>query len=236
MQFLRIVFSLFVCCVVLNCGNASTQTVEREMIFEKRYLNLPVQNGAPWQEINLIVDGETVRTLDIRLAVDSPDFWTFLDIGMFKNKSGVLTTKNSLMNASGFDLIYQDDRLKEEETIYKERLRPQFHFTARRGWIQDPVGLVFYDGEYHMFPLHCPYSWHEKEHHWGHAVSNDLIHWRELPTAMFSDELGAMFSGSVVVDHNNSSGFQTGEEKVMVAVYSASSQVQFGNSDGSNFD
>ena len=220
---LKDILTLLACCAALSCGIARAQTAEREFVLEKRYLNLPVQNDAPYHEIDLIVDGETVRTLDIHLAVDRPDFWTFLDIGIFKGKTGVLAVKKPSSDTAGLKLIYQDDRLKDQDTIYKEKLRPQFHFTAKRGWIQDPVGLVFYDGEYHMFPLHCPYNWDEKSHHWGHAVSKDLIHWEELPTAMYPDKLGEMYSGSVVVDYDNSSGFQTGEEKVMVAAYSANS-------------
>jgi sucrose-6-phosphate hydrolase SacC (GH32 family) len=77
-----------------------------------------------------------------------------------------------------------------------------------------------------MFFQHCPYSWGQRNKHWGHAVSKDLIHWEELATALFPDSLGGIYSGSAVIDYKNSSGFQTGKEKVMVAVYSASSQVQ----------
>jgi fructan beta-fructosidase len=199
----------------------------RDITLEKQYLNLPVQNDAEWQVIDLIVDGNIVRTLNISLADDKTDFWTFLDVSMFENKSGTLVLRDKETSPAGFDMIYQDDLLKEEASIYKEKLRPQFHFTAKRGWIQDPVGLVYYEGEYHMFPIHCPYSWEGgSAHHWGHAVSRDLIHWEEIQEAMFPDKLGTMYAGSMVIDHNNTSGFQTGEEKVMVAVYSSSSQVQ----------
>ncbi len=115
----------------------------------------------------------------------------------------------------------------KEQGLYNERLRPQFHYLAQTGWINDPCGLVYYDGEYHMFPIAHPDNWDGGElSHWGHAVSPDLIHWEQLPWALEPDTLGGIWAGSMVVDHHNSAGFQTGDEKTLVALYSASSQVQ----------
>jgi len=93
--------------------------------------------------------------------------------------------------------------------LYAEPYRPQFHFTPAKGWIGDPNGLLRHRGEYHLF-------W------WGHAVSNDLVYWRQLPYPMTGDD-GSFkyFSGSVVVDHRNTSGFGDGKTPPMVAVYTA---------------
>lgn len=103
---------------------------------------------------------------------------------------------------------------------YTESYRPQFHFTPEKGWMNDPNGLVTYDGEYHLFYQYLPETIdHHGAKHWGHAVSPDLVHWEHLPIALYPDQLGAIWSGSAVVDWNNSSGLQTGDEKVLMAIF-----------------
>jgi sucrose-6-phosphate hydrolase SacC (GH32 family) len=101
----------------------------------------------------------------------------------------------------------------------QEQHRPQFHFTPREKWMNDPNGLVYYDGEYHLFYQHYPDSTVWGPMHWGHAVSKDLVHWEHLPIALAPDSLGYIFSGSVVVDSLNTAGFQAGKEKTLVAIF-----------------
>ncbi|MFF5360904.1 GH32 C-terminal domain-containing protein [Streptomyces scabiei] len=104
---------------------------------------------------------------------------------------------------------------------YTETYRPQFHFTPQKNWMNDPNGLVYYKGEYHLFYQYNPNgnSWGDMS--WGHAVSKDLVHWKELPLALSHDDEEMVFSGSAVVDWNNTTGFGTKKNPPMVAVYTS---------------
>ena len=115
--------------------------------------------------------------------------------------------------------IAQSDELPHEDGLYKEAYRPQFHFTSRRGWLNDPNGLVYADGQWRLFYQHNPYGWEWGNMHWGHAVSSDLLHWREMPATFvpWADAQGACFSGCAVVDPDNTAGFQQGADLPIVA-------------------
>ncbi|MFI6359813.1 GH32 C-terminal domain-containing protein [Streptomyces sp. NPDC050743] len=104
---------------------------------------------------------------------------------------------------------------------YSETYRPQFHFTPEKNWMNDPNGLVYYKGEYHLFYQYNPNgnSWGDMS--WGHAVSTDLVHWKQLPLALPYDDKEMVFSGSAVVDWNNTTGFGTKENPPMVAIYTS---------------
>lgn len=112
-------------------------------------------------------------------------------------------------------------RQEEGASVYefKETYRPQFHFTPPSMWMNDPNGMVYHQGEYHLFYQHNPDSTVWGPMHWGHAVSTDLVHWEHLPIALFPDNLGTIFSGSAVVDYNNTSGLGTADNPPMIAIF-----------------
>lgn len=102
---------------------------------------------------------------------------------------------------------------------FSEIHRPQLHFSPPQMWMNDPNGMVYYKGEYHLFYQHYPDSTVWGPMHWGHAISKDLIHWEHQPIALYPDSLGMIFSGGAVVDEKNSSGFGTAKNPPLIAIY-----------------
>jgi fructan beta-fructosidase len=109
--------------------------------------------------------------------------------------------------------------LLSQTTAYQEPFRPQFHFSPARNWTNDPNGLVYFEGEYHLFFQFNPFGDRWGHMSWGHAVSRDLVRWRELPVAIPEDKGIMIFTGSTVVDHHNSSGFCAARKPCLVAIY-----------------
>nr|WP_321450961.1 glycoside hydrolase family 32 protein [uncultured Carboxylicivirga sp.] len=112
-----------------------------------------------------------------------------------------------------------DEQTESKEKRYTEQYRPQYHFSPDSAWMNDPNGMVYYDGEYHLFYQYYPDSTVWGPMHWGHAVSTDLVHWQHLPIALYPDSLGYIFSGSAVVDWKNTSGLGTQENPPLIAIY-----------------
>jgi fructan beta-fructosidase len=105
------------------------------------------------------------------------------------------------------------------DTDYNQKHRPQFHFTSRRNWLNDPNGMVYYDGEYHLFFQHNPIANRGRTKSWGHAVSKDMVHWEQLPHAILPYSGGVIWSGTAAVDHNNTLGQQKGDIKTLLASF-----------------
>ena len=212
---------------------------QREFKIEKRYLNLPIKNGAPTRKITTLVDGRIEVKNDMALANAAPDWWAFVDVSGWRGKTVTLQVDKLSEDSTALSSIEQSDSIKSAESLYREPLRGQFHFSSRRGWNNDPNGLVFYNGEYHLFYQHNPYGWGWGNMHWGHAVSRNLVHWQELRDALAPDEFGPMFSGSAVVDWKNSSGLGADGRPPLVLIYTAAGdpavQCIASSTDGRNF-
>lgn len=189
---------------------------ERHIKIVDNYLTFPVSHKCDRVRINISGDGLDLLPVDIRLTDGQADYVTFKDVSDFKGRKITVSAPDGF---KGLDAIGQSDVIPGNDTVYKELNRPQYHFTTRRGWINDPNGLIYHDGEYHLFYQHNPYERDWGNMHWGHAVSRDLVHWSELAPALYPDTVGTMFSGSAVIDTDNDSGFGVKGKAPMVAAF-----------------
>ena len=216
-----------------------SSNVKRDLTPRRRYLHIPIQNGAPKRVVTLFVDGKQEVRNDVELATGKPDWWAVMDVSAWKGRKLTLQVDKFPEDGSGLAAIAESDSLPDAATLYREPLRGQFHFSPQRGWNNDPNGMVFFNGEYHLFFQHNPYGWAWGNMHWGHAVSRDLLHWQELGDKLAPDPFGPMFSGSAVVDWNNTSGFGKPGKPPLVLIYTAAGnptvQCIAHSTDGRNF-
>ncbi len=207
--------------IVQSDAKKQAEVMTRAFDIEKPYLQLPVRNGAPMRRVKFVVGKETVREFDIELALGAPDFWVTADVTAFKGKTlAVEVTLPS--DAKLANLIVASDTWANADKVYTEKHRPLFHFTSRVGWLNDPNGLVYADGEWHLFYQHNPFGREWGNMHWGHATSKDLFRWKEEPVALYPKKHGDWaFSGSAVVDKDNTSGWGTKEKPPLVLAYTS---------------
>jgi len=197
----------------------------------QRYLILPVEDTAPDVSISVMADNMQVETFTVRLAVNKVDYTVPYDLSKVAGKHVVLRFAMSPLERG-------KDRPKVNESAFSSRLtlannfdasnretlwRPVYHFSPQYGWMNDPNGMVYKDGEYHLFYQYNPYGSRWGNMNWGHAISRDLVSWEHLPVAISPDGLGTIFSGSAVVDKNNTAGFGAG---AIVAFYTQASARQ----------
>jgi len=211
----KITFILGACLSPLLLGAATLPPGEVEIKLEKRYLNFPVSHAVERSRMTFTIGGVSETPVVVRLASQGADYWVFRDMAAHRGETVTIGYEG---DAAALARVYQSDEIAGADSLYREANRPQFHFSTRRGWINDPNGLLYADGEYHLYYQHNPYEREWENMHWGHAVSRDLIHWTELDDALRPDALGTMFSGSAVIDADNTSGFGRG---ALVAFYTA---------------
>lgn len=195
-----------------------------------RYLLIPVEEKEDNAHIRVIKDGTLILEFNCRLAIDKMDYYVPLEL---KNIEGmgndvlldVSFTGNRrsiglLRNFACWKLMKESDYF---DTVNREKYRPSYHHTPLWGWMNDPNGMFYKDGEWHLFFQHNPYGSQWENMNWGHSVSTDLIHWTQLPEAIEPDGLGTVFSGSCVVDSTNTAGFGKG---AVIAFYTSNGENQ----------
>jgi len=184
-----------------------------EIKIKSKYLIFPVNKEAAVKQLKFLKEGKEVYGLNVRLDNIQPDFFAYVDVERFMGDTLELTID------AGMPIRFTEaDEMKFEDE-YQESLRPQIHFTTKNGWNNDPNGLVYMDGVYHMFYQYNPCSPIWNNMHWGHAVSTDLLHWKETDIALFSEPSGTIFSGSAIEDKENLLGLNTDEQNAMLLYY-----------------
>lgn len=209
----------------------------------KKYLILPVQEDMPDSKIDILVDGDIARTVRVRLADSKEDYSVPLDLTPYTGKGVVTLNITSEVNrthsrdASEFICW---DKLALSDTFdssNRETYRPAYHHTPEFGWMNDPNGMFYKDGIWHLYYQYNPLGSKWENLSWGHSTSTDLVNWKHEPMAIEPNGLGYIFSGNSVVDKDNTAGF--GKDAI-VALYTsaAASQVQslsYSNDDGKTF-
>jgi len=195
--------------------------VKHEITASHLWLQFPIKNGGPKRQVTLVFDGKAEPPLEMELADHDVDWWAPRDISAWKGRKIQIIVDKLPQDSVAFDQIEQSDQIIGSDRLYRERLRPQLHFSPRHGWNNDPNGMVFFNDTYHLFFQHNPYGWAWGNMHWGHAVSRDMVHWSEEAEVLYPDQYGPMFSGSAVVDWNNTSGFGKDAVPPIVLFYTA---------------
>ena len=208
----RVILSV-VCCLL----TVVVQSAELSFKVKCKYLNLPISQEAERRRLTFQAKGVDDLSVVARLSTE-PEYWVFKDLSAYKGKTLTITFDGP---EEALAMIYQADTIRDASKMYHEKNRPQFHFSSRRGWLNDPNGCIWHDGLYHLYYQHNPFEREWENMTWGHATSPDLLHWTEQAPVLHPDSLGTMFSGSAVFDKDNTSGFGTKRNPPLVFAYTA---------------
>ena len=182
---------------------------------KKKYLTLPVNHLRSKKKLLFISNGQMVFDLDVHLDNLSPCFTAYVDVSRFIGQTLTLSVEPEM------PLCVGESDVMDEENVYQEPMRPNVHFTVKNGWNNDPNGLCFQNGLYHMFYQYNPCATIWGNMHWGHAISSDLLHWEEQDVKLFPDEYGTEYSGCAFVDTENVSKLGSTEEPPILFYYTA---------------
>lgn len=210
---------------------------------QKNYLLLPVQEKAEMCNIKVVKNNTQVKALNVRLASNHIDYYVPLDLKQFGEDAKLALdihvngTYRNDGELSGFTcwkkMLFSDTF----DTANREKYRPVYHHTPAWGWMNDPNGMFYKDGVWHLYFQYNPYGSQWENMTWGHSTSTDLIHWTFQGAPIEADAWGTIFSGSAVVDHNNTAGFGKG---AVVAMYTSAGENQtqsiaYSNDNGQTF-
>ena len=213
--------------VTLEAQTFTAQALEQTIVTpaqEGRYLWLPIQESAPEGKLQVIVSNVAQMEQNVRFAREKVDYYVALDMQPWLGAKGLsVVIQNVPKGSVCFSKIKQND--DKQYMLIPETYRPSYHHAPERGWMNDPNGLFFKDGVWHLYYQYNPYGSMWGNMHWAHSTSTDLVHWQQQPVALAPDAWGTMFSGSCVVDHNNTAGF--GKDAI-ISMYTSSRPTPFG--------
>lgn len=191
----------------------------------KKFLLLPVQENAPEGKVNIIINNELQleQNINVRLAREKVDYYVPLDLSAYQGK----TISIDVAGMPSSSLCWKEIKLSDTfDFSNREIYRPVYHHTPAYGWMNDPNGMFYKDGVYHLYFQYNPYGSMWANMTWGHSTSRDLVHWTYEGTPIVPDAWGAIFSGSCVVDHENTAGFGKG---AVVAFYTSAKSTPWGD-------
>lgn len=218
---------LFVC-MMIACGSSESQLSMEyrengEMVIRisnpTRFLLLPIEEKADEAQVCLNNQDAYPVPMHIRLAVNHVDYYVPFPLPE-STEPLVITVHPVDKEAICWDTMALSNTFDDSN---REKFHPLYHFSPAYGWMNDPNGLVYLDGEYHLFYQYNPYGSMWGNMHWGYAVSRDLVRWEHLPVAIAPDELGTVFSGNCIIDKENTAGFG---KNAMIAYYTSAGERQ----------
>lgn len=194
----------------------------------KKYLLLPVQESAEVSNIKVIGSSRQLKTLNVRLANNHIDYYVPLCLQVFADEKGLMLDVhvNGDYSKEGLNALTCWENMKFSDTFdmkNREQYRPDFHHTPVYGWMNDPNGMFYKDGVWNLYFQYNPYGSQWENMTWGHSTSTDLVHWKFQGAPIQPDAIGTIFSGSAVVDKNNTAGLGKG---AVVALYTSAGENQ----------
>ena len=195
----------------------------------KKYLLLPVQESAEVSNIKVIGSSRQLKTLNVRLANNHIDYYVPLCLQVFADEKGLMLdvhVNGTYRTDGGISTFSCWKNMSFSDTFdlqNREQYRPIYHHTPAYGWMNDPNGMFYKDGVWNLYFQHNPYGSQWENMTWGHSTSTDLVHWKYEGNAVEPDALGTVFSGSAVVDMENTSGFGKG---AVIALYTSAGESQ----------